>query len=107
MVKVRSHKIIGTNTTIYSAWALTSAIGGYHTITYIDDQCYGQMGTERITPELDALPPRSSERSAAVKSYRAARCRSAIDAILDAHPELRRDPDAVVSSLGHEIEVTR
>ena len=81
---VMRYGIIGTDALIYSAWEPDT---GHSTITRIDDQRVGRVGTRRLTSELDALPARSAERYSAVDSWHADQYTAAYAAIESAFPE--------------------
>lgn len=54
--KVEGMKVYGWDATVFSVWApVDRMIGGsYQTYTTIDGETYGRLGTERLTPELEA-----------------------------------------------------
>ena len=84
---IKATRILGTNRTVYSAWTLSSLTGNHRSITSIDGVWFGQLGTERITAELDALPF-GQERIDAVRAYRDEMNRRAYDAILAEFPNI-------------------
>jgi hypothetical protein len=104
-IRVVGTDIIGTGIRVYSAWEPSKiGSGGHSTITWCADSkgWFGRIGTGPLPRDLDALPARSAERSAAVRAWHAAEYDRAYAAILARHPEAgsgRRD-------MG-QIEVTR
>jgi len=46
-IKVVAHNIIGTNLHIHEAWTPSNLMSGHSTITHIDNQVYGRIGTSR------------------------------------------------------------
>lgn len=96
---------------IYSAWeprlsALPPAQGRYHhTITFIDGQFYGRIGTDPEPSLFEHLEKGTQARSAAVKQAYAERYAVAYEAIVSAHPELKtkgRRNDGVIEVWGRD-----
>lgn len=88
--------------TFYSAWRPMVGFlpGNFSTFTSFDGRegWYGQMGTERLPEDIEALRGGSPERIAAVRAFSAQRDSVARDAIIAAFPEaMHGRPD------GHEI----
>lgn len=72
---------------VVSVWEpTTTGPSGHSTIRHIEGRPFGRIGTERLPAELDALPPRSEERYAAVKAWHAARYERAYAMIESAYP---------------------
>ena len=96
MQKIRKINILGTNTYIFSAWEPTTLKGTNHTpiipshstITTINGQWYGRIGTREITPELNSIPV-GLERFEKMKEYREGQYNEAYQAILTEYPELK------------------
>lgn len=89
---VEKYNIIGTAVWVYGAWEPSECPGnglmhGHSTVQYTETGVIGQVGTRRLTPELDALKPYSQERLDAVRSYHEAQYAEAHAAILAAFPE--------------------
>lgn len=77
--------IIGTTCVIFSVWEKGQITGTHSTITTINGEWYGRVGTERLPADLDALPAYSNERAAAVRAWQLRRYERAYDII--AHSE--------------------
>jgi hypothetical protein len=86
-VHVLATDIIGTTTTVYTAWQRMVSCGDYGTIRFIDGWTCGQVGTRR-SAEVEALPARSLVRLNAARAERARQYAEAYRAIMDAYPEL-------------------
>lgn len=86
--KVEGMKVYGWDATVFSVWApVDRMIGGsYQTYTTIDGETYGRLGTERLTPELEALKPMTNERFTAVKAFHTANYLRAYQIIEEAVP---------------------
>jgi hypothetical protein len=82
-------RILGTTTWVHQAWAPIEQLfgAGYATLTHAEGRWWGKLGTERLTPALDALPARSVERSRAVRAWQEARAEAAYPLIVRAFPE--------------------
>lgn len=85
---IQKTRIIGMNLDVYSAWEPTED-HAHSTITTFEDYgpWYGRVATRRLTPELDALPAMSRERSEAVGRWHEAQYEEAYALILAAFPE--------------------
>lgn len=70
-----------------SAWEAGLLFGDHSTVTTFDGNWYGKIGTERISPEIEALKGGSPERIAACDRHRAYHCERARIAIAEAFPE--------------------
>jgi hypothetical protein len=82
-------RILGTTTWVHQAWAPVAGLFGapYSTLTHAEDRWWGKLGSERLTPELDALPALSAERSRAVRAWQDARFEAAYPLIVRAFAE--------------------
>jgi hypothetical protein len=92
-IRVQKTKIIGTDCTVFSAWApdtdrLAAPYGAFSTFTHFDGERWGRIGTERLPAELDALP-RGEDRIAAVRRFHEGRYAAAYQAIEEVFPFLR------------------
>jgi hypothetical protein len=67
---VQRVRIAGTNYHVFSAWEPSSHFGKHYSITTIDGQIYGRVGTERLPDELEKLPAFSQERGEQVIAWR-------------------------------------
>ena len=87
-VFVQRYNIIGSDQMIFAAYTHAPLFGAYSTTASgPDGKSVGQIGSERLTPELDALPAFSDERSQAVQAFHRANCAAAHRFILQAFPE--------------------
>ena len=89
---IERYGIIGTTSTVYVAHRPAPAYQGYSSWQTIDGQACGRIGTERLPPELDTLPPMTMERSAAVQAWQEARYVEAYRLIFEAFPEAKCSP---------------
>jgi hypothetical protein len=85
---VKATRIIGTDTIVYSAWESSTPTGAHATITRIDDEWFGKIGTRRPPAEVTDMPAMSDERYAAARAHYAAEQVRAITTILDHEPRL-------------------
>lgn len=93
-IKVQRSRIIGTTSVVLSAWEPSSYTGPHGTVTTIDGQCYGRIGTLRPSHELQALPAGSEERSRKVRAHYDAEYQRAYAAIIAVHAEAKHgEPD--------------
>jgi len=69
MIKITSHGIIGTKIQIFEAWTPTTLKGEYISLSRIDGELHGRIGTSRT-------------------GYYKDQYQKAYDAILSEHPEL-------------------
>lgn len=103
---VRRLRILTTNLVVFTAWqrcdSLFDAGQKFSTITEIDGDYFGRLGTERLPAELEALAPRSAERWDRVTAWQHERYEASHQAILAAEPDAR---DGWRSSMG-EITIT-
>ena len=96
MQKIRKINILGTNTYIFSAWEptilkgtnYTPIIPSHSTITNINGQWFGRIGTREVTPELNSIPV-GIKRFEKMKQYREKQYNEAYEAILVEYPELK------------------
>lgn len=74
----------------YEAWARddSAQFPSYSTITYLGSIRYGQLGSEKLPDELEALPAYSEERKQAVGYWHAMIWERAHSWIFAAYPEL-------------------
>lgn len=87
---VQRYRIIGTDNVVYQACRpLTQCPerGASHSAWWRhDERWYGRVGTDRLPPELDALPAMSLERSRAVDDWHAGLYDDAYRLIVAAFP---------------------
>lgn len=99
-VKIVLDQIIGTNVITYSAWVPSALMGRHSTIRSFDQQYWGRVGTERLPPTIEALPPGSDERIAVVRAWHHILYAAAYKAIVDQYPEIpkngRRDMGEII-----------
>lgn len=83
------YRIIGTDQFEYRALRPTAngQYRGYSSFSRAGDVLCGEVGTELLPEDLDALPAYSQERLQAVTAWQAARYAEAHAAILEAFPE--------------------
>jgi hypothetical protein len=86
--KIQKTQIIGTETTVYTAWEPSTPCGRHGTITTIDGEWYGRIGTDPDPEMFEHLPVGSDARIAAVKRAYALRYEAAYLAIIAKYPEL-------------------
>lgn len=86
-VMVRCIRIIGTRQLVFSAYVPSAMCGVHHVIMSHNGQWYGQVGSECLPKELDALPAMTDERSRRVRAWQAERYRIAHSIIIKAFPE--------------------
>jgi len=93
-LQVRRVHICGTDMVVYSAWEPSPPTGSAHgTITHDEaGNSIGKVGTDTPPPEIQALPPRTEQRSKAVQAWYDAQKQRAYDAILAEHPGLVGTP---------------
>ena len=114
-VVVVRYRIIGTSMVIHKAYEPTVLSGlnweegkpAHSSLTSFDEYrhehgvFYGEVGSRRLTPELDSLPAMTQERSEAVKAYHRTNYARAFDSILAAFPDARhgvwRDGEIVIT----------
>lgn len=104
MIKIQKTRIIGTRVIRFSAWERSPVQRllelPYSTITTFDGEWFGQIGTERLPPEIDRLPSRSDARMEAYDGWRSELERHAHELIIAEYPE------AVHGRIdGNEIEI--
>jgi hypothetical protein len=92
--KVERYRILGTRTMIYCVWEPSSPMGGHSTITTINGEWYGRVGTRRLPAWMESLKSMSDERARIVGEYHEAQYQQAYEIIRNAFPE--------VSILAHE-----
>ena len=68
-------------TTIYSAWEPGKVMGNHTSITRIDEEWYGQIGSRMLPAELEALPAYTQERLDKVQAWQEAQYTEAYHAI--------------------------
>jgi len=74
----------GTYETL-TAWEPSALFTGHSTITYIDGQCWGRIGTDPLTADLDALV-RGPNRTRLVRAWQAATYERAYAVLAEAVP---------------------
>ena len=87
--RVRRFRILGTATWVHQAWAPMDGFrfgGPFSTIAHEEGRWWGQVGTDRLPTELDALP-RGEERIARVHAWQDANYERAYELIERAFPE--------------------
>lgn len=104
MIKIRRTEIALTDLVVYSAWEPAGNLQGHSSITVIDGQWHGRIGTRRA-PHLEAMRPGSPERIAAARAHHEAQYAEAYAAILAQYPHLADHPGAK-RAMG-EIEVRK
>lgn len=98
-VLVKETRIIGTDTKVYEAWEpddggrtadSTLSLFGHSTITSIDGQWYGTIGSRRLPQAMDDfLPKRSQLRSDRVACWQQNQYNEAYTYIETAYPEAK------------------
>lgn len=89
--KVRDISICGGLFRSFTAWERQNGgILGHSTITTIDGQWYGRIGTRRLPDHLEALPPMTDERYNAVREWQQEQYDEAYILILSEHPWLEK-----------------
>ena len=63
-------------------------MGSHSSITYIEGKPYGRIGTRRLPPELERLPP-GTERVTQVREWQETQYNEAYDLIIKAFPEAK------------------
>lgn len=88
---VERYRIIGTDHFEYVALRPTvgGRFAGYSSFSRAEGTLCGVVGTEDLPDDLDALPPCSEERIAAVTAWQNQRSQEARDAISEAFPEAK------------------
>ena len=81
--------IIGTRFQVYSAWQEAPQGQGFSTITHLGDVCFGRIGTSDLPEEIEAIPSRTRERSAAFWAWRQQTYGVAYDLICTLFPEAK------------------
>jgi hypothetical protein len=82
---VQKYTIIGTSHVVYDVWEYYD---GHSTMRSQDGGCWlGRLGTRKLTPDLDALPAWSQERSDAVGAFHDHQYEQAYVAIVETFPE--------------------
>lgn len=86
-VRTKRRQIIGTKTVVFSAWVPSALMGGHTSLDRFDgdNRWWGQMGTERLPPELEALPAYSQQRLEAVQRWQRQKNEAALDRIMAEH----------------------
>lgn len=85
---VKRYQIIGTDTHVHGVWERMGGMGSHSTITTVNGEWYGRIGTRRLPAWMDALPAMSAERSRIVGEWHDAQYAQAYEMILAAFPEL-------------------
>lgn len=88
---VQRYKIIGTELEVFEAWERETGKTGtsffsHSTITTIDGQWYGRVGTRCLPADVEALAPGSDERIARVRDWHQRQAQQAHESIIAAHP---------------------
>lgn len=114
LIFVQRYNIIGSDTSVFAAYTPAPLFGPFScTTSGPEGQSLGQLGSERLTPELDALPAYSEERIEAVQTFHHANCAAAHRFIVEAFPEAgqgRIRPDGMdinmhVPGVAHQARV--
>lgn len=82
--RIQRSQIIGTTTWVFDVY---EPYAGHSTFSHFDGVRWGRVGTRPLTPELDAIPPMSDARIAAVQAFHTAQYDEAYDAIVAKFPE--------------------
>jgi hypothetical protein len=82
---VQRYKILGTDIHVHAVWERYS---NHSTMTTINGEWYGRIGTRRLPAFMEALPAMSDERSRIVGEWHDAQYAQAYEMILRAFPEL-------------------
>jgi len=86
-VKVHAVRIIGTRLVVYSAYEYGDGTTRTHsTVQNFNGRYWGRIGCASLPAELDALPARSDERWAAVRTWQASEYERAYAAIVATFP---------------------
>lgn len=89
-VKIDKFWVIGTNYIVYNVYepsipVRAGAFYGHSTITHVEVdgkiQVYGRIGTNDLTPEINALPAMTDDRSTAVRAFMQTHCDRAVNLI--------------------------
>lgn len=89
-VKIDKFWVIGTNYVVYNVYepsipVRAGAFYGHSTITHVEVdgkiQVYGRIGTNDLTPEINALPAMTDDRSTAVRAFMQTHCDRAVNLI--------------------------
>ena len=83
---IKKYSVATTDLVVYEAWEPSAIMGKHSTITSIDGQWYGRIGTRYLPPELERLP-RGDERSRAVGKWHEDQYEEAYNLIIKAFPE--------------------
>lgn len=86
---IKRTRILGTKSVVYSVWEPSSFFGPHGTLTTINGETFGRLGTRRDLPEeLESLPPYSDERWYRVKAWYTDQYEKAYQLILTEYPHL-------------------
>ena len=83
---IKKYSVATTDLVVYEAWEPSAIMGKHNTITSIDGEWYGRIGTRHLPPELEKLPP-GPERITAVGKWHEDQYQEAYNLILRAFPE--------------------
>lgn len=86
---LKKYSVTHTDLIVYEAWEPSELMGPHATITSIDTQWYGRIGTRRPPPELERLPAGSEERFRAVGKWYEDQYEEAYRLIIQAFPEAK------------------
>ncbi|MBA7608583.1 hypothetical protein ES703_15761 [subsurface metagenome] len=84
---VKKYSVATTNLIVYEAWEPSAIMGRHTSITSIDSEWYGRIGTRYLSPELEKLPAGSEERLRAVGKWHHEQYEEAYKLIIQAFPE--------------------
>lgn len=105
-ITVRSHRILGTNTTVFEAWEPGDPMNTHFTVTTIDGKWFGHVPSRALPTEVEQMPLGSPERVKAVQLFQAHNKAEAVEAIFTAHPEIdETSPNVRID--GGRVEVTQ
>lgn len=93
---IKKYSVAATDLIVYEAWEPSAIMGRHSTITSIDGEWYGRIGTRYLPTELEELPAGSEERLRAVGKWHEDQYEEAYRLILEAFP----DADAGRRSMG-------
>ena len=90
MTRVKAYRIIGTNWVVWTAWKRTEPKHKHHSVIYINGELWGKVGTERLSPKVEAIPAGSKERLEALDAHVKA-CNARAHAIIEGACKLPLD----------------
>jgi len=86
---VKKYSILTTNLVVYEAWepSPSTITAAHRTITTMQGEWYGRIGSRNLPPEVEYLPAGSNERIYAVGKWHEDQYEEAYKLILQAFPE--------------------